>query len=60
LKWNKQPPQNKGSLHDEWQYNYNYFHPHKSLNRMSPATAAKIYGGVNPAIYTNYELNEIV
>lgn len=47
-------------LCDEWQYNYNYFHPHKSLNRMSPATAAKIYGGVNPAIYTNYELNEIV
>jgi len=27
---------------------------------MSPATASKIYGGVHPAIYANYELNEIV
>jgi putative transposase len=47
-------------LCDEWQHKYNYFHPHKSLNRMCPATAAKIHGRVNPAMYTNYELNEIV
>jgi transposase InsO family protein len=47
-------------LCNEWQYKYNYFHPHKSLKRMSHATATKIHGGVNPDMCTNYEFNEIV
>ena len=38
-------------LYDMWQYNY--FHPHKSLNRISPAIDAKIHVGVNLPLYAN-------
>ena len=38
-------------LSDEWQYHYNHYHPHKSLNRKSPAEVYK-------ASRQNLSLNE--
>ena len=46
-------------LCDEWQYKYNYFHPHKALNGMSPAAAKKAYGGGTPTIGFSYQSKEI-